>query len=77
MAPKRAAKRTAKPEPEDSEEPVSDEEPKKKRKTTKPKAEKTGATPKKPKKAALTEPETTEEGWTLHPPSLIYRYTEF
>lgn len=29
---------------------------------------------KRAKKDVLTEPETTEEGWTLHPPSLIYRY---
>lgn len=29
--------------------------------------------PKRAKKEVLTEPETNEDGWTLHPPSLIYR----
>ena len=29
--------------------------------------------PKKPKPKKLTEPETDEQGWTAHPPSLIYK----
>ena len=29
--------------------------------------------PKKPKAKKLTEPETDEQGWTAHPPSLIYK----
>ncbi len=29
--------------------------------------------PKKPKAVKLTEPQTDEQGWTAHPPSLIYK----
>ena len=39
-----------------------------------PKSDEKKPARKRAKKDALTEPETTEEGWTLHPPSLIYRY---
>ena len=38
-----------------------------------PKSETKKAAPKRAKKEVLTEPETTEQGWTLHPPALIYR----
>jgi len=52
--------------------------PKAKRKIAKTKADtKSDAkkpAPKRAKTIVLTEPETADDGWTLHPPSLIYRF---
>ena len=52
-----------------------DVKPSKKRKAkvkgSTPKAK--GSTPQKPQYDVLTKPTETEGGWTLHPPSLIYR----
>ncbi len=71
-----APKKRAAPEDNDSEGSV-EVKPKQKRKVTKSKTdgtdEKKKPAPKRAKNRVLTEPETTEDGWTLHPPSLIFR----
>ena len=84
MPPKSAAKK-AKAAAESASEGSDASEPVKKKRTykrktdadkpaTSPQSEEKKPAPKRAKKQALTEPETTEEGWTLHPPSLIYRW---
>ena len=52
-------------------EEVEEEEDVKPSKKRKAKAK--GSTPKKPQYDIVTKPTETEGGWTLHPPSLIYR----
>ena len=85
MPPKSAAKK-AKAAAESVSEGSDASEPVKKKRTYKrktdterqassPGSEEKKPAPKRAKKQALTEPETTEEGWTLHPPSLIYRWS--
>ncbi|KAL6770839.1 hypothetical protein ACKKBF_B32900 [Auxenochlorella protothecoides x Auxenochlorella symbiontica] len=75
MAPKRKAT-AVKPVKENPEISASDEDVKPKKKNPS-RAPKTEGSPSKsasrPKQPALTEPTATEDGWTLHPPSLIYK----
>jgi tRNA U54 and U55 pseudouridine synthase Pus10 len=73
MAPKKLAAMAS----SDSEESI-EVKPKAKRKVGKVKNEKEGKKPaaKKAKTVVLTQPETRDDGWTLHPPSLIYRFEQ-